>query len=103
MKSFGNKQPYEEFYLGFDFEGDLTDEDISTGVIVVTRLLDEKDVTTTFVDATKQQATGMILYFWVRTGRPNNKYQINGKIVGVNGAKHEFDATLKITQPKAEI
>lgn len=100
IKEFSDKKPYEEFYLGVDFENDLQDENINTGVVTVTRLLDNKDVTTTIVDVSKQQLSAMIIYFWVRTGKSNYKYQFNIKIVGVNGSKYEAIATLEVKQPK---
>lgn len=100
MKEFSDKKPYEEFYLGIDFERDLQDENINTGIVTVTRLLDNKDVTATIVDVAKQQLSAMVIYFWVRTGRPNYKYQFDIRIVGVNGSKYEFNATLKVVQPK---
>jgi hypothetical protein len=99
MESFRPKQPYEEYYNGFNFAEDLgTTETIFTAAVTVIDLADNSDKTATITDAGKQVDIGAIVYFWVRGGSTGKIYKITCKIVGDEGSKYEQDGIMHVRE-----
>lgn len=103
MELFGTKQPWEEYYVEFDFDPDLSSLDSveivdSVDSIVAVDYLTKVDVTSAIID------TGMTVILdkgvcpWVKGGVHNKKYKITTKIIGSLGSHYELEAILPVKE-----
>ena len=100
LKKFKPKQPYEEYYMYFDFANDL-----GTGVTVgsvssftAVDTADSSDVLTTITDTGLQFISGQKVYFWARAGADQHTYKFECKIIGSDGAKYENEGTMLVRE-----
>ena len=98
----GDKQPYEEYYISFDFTEYLDSATISSATVTALDITadPDSDVSTTLINSTKQKtdAFAKIVYVWVRAGTAEHEYQITCKVVASDGSKYELDAILPVTE-----
>lgn len=94
MTFYHEKQPNEAYRLGIDFSGDLGSDGISTATVAVTD--GGTDATSLIVDATRQQISGKIVYFWVRNGTSLKTYKVTVSIVSSTSEQYEADLMLSI-------
>jgi hypothetical protein len=97
MLEFGPKQPWEEYYVAFNFVRVITPEtEIDSVVVSVT---DEEgiDVTSTLTDPTKIEIVDEKVFVWVRGGT-EQVYKITCRITMDNGEKFEQDAELEVIE-----
>lgn len=101
MEKFDDKQPSEEYYLGFDFTDLLGDEDIASAAITIIDTNDsDKDVTATLSDTTNQVNSGKWAYVWIQGGTDDHKYQITCVVTGdgTPPSIYEMEATIKVKE-----
>ena len=113
---FGAKQPYEAYYVEFDFVNDIADEDSISSATVVAKN-GAIDVTATLTDVTKQLIDGIadvtwdaytdavklaakatVVSVWVMAGTTGVTYVITCQIVTVDGEKYEAEADLQVLE-----
>ena len=96
VPSFGNKQPYEEYYVSFNFSRDLaTDEEISSASVTVEDALG--------ADATDEIVEDVLLVgdcrvFVFVKGGTEQTYKITCKVVCSNTEKYEKEAYLPVSE-----
>ena len=100
METFDNKQPSEEYYLGFDFTRDLGDEDVASAVFTIIDMADDSDVTDTLSDTTNQTNDGKIAYVWIQAGVDKHKYKITCVVTGDGTPPgiYEMEATIRVKE-----
>ena len=101
LGKFGNKQPYEEYYLKFNFSEDMAEADsVSTIAAVVTTLDDdETDVSTTMLDATQDYSVGANAYVWIKGGTDAQLYLVTCKILTATlGEKYELEGSILVME-----
>lgn len=98
IKKFKPKQPYEEYFMYFDFANDL-----GTGITVASVALftavdtaNNSNVLTTLTDTGEQFISGQRVYFWVRAGVDLHTYKFECKIIGSDGSKYENEGTMRV-------
>jgi hypothetical protein len=97
MLEFGPKQPWEEYYVAFNFVRVITPEtEIESAIISV---VDEEgaDATSTLTDPTKIEIVDEKVFVWVRGGT-EQVYKITCRITMDNGEKFEQDAELEVIE-----
>ena len=97
MKYFGTKQPYEEYYVEFNFKNDLGTETASSATVTAT-LTTEGDSTTTITTAALQYLSTTSVFVWVKAGASGSSYKITAKVVGSAGSKYELEAMLPVLE-----
>lgn len=96
---FGAKQPYEEYFIQFDFSNDLgSSEEIDTINVSAVDMSDDSDVTGTLTDATQQANTTTAVNVWIRAGTSGSEYKVTCKIVGNAGSKYELEGILPVIE-----
>ena len=98
MESFSDKQPYEEYYVDFDFVNVVVSPDTIASAVV--SVVDElgADATATVTTAIKQNIDSPKVYIWVNGGTTGKVYTITCKVATVNGEKYEMEGTLSVTE-----
>jgi hypothetical protein len=98
MDLFIDKQPYEEFYIGFDFINVMagTDEISSATVTAVDEL--GVDSTAIIITTIKQYLDPTKVYVWVKGGTHNKTYTITCKIVTDIGEKYEKEGEMSVVE-----
>lgn len=92
MEYLDPKQPYEEYYIEFNFKNDIVIGDsIETAAATVTP-------DGLVIDHSIQSIDGNSVYVWVSSGNSKVTYVISCKIVTVNGEKYELDAQLPVVE-----
>jgi hypothetical protein len=99
MRSFGSKQPYESYYVAFDFTNVIGEATITTATVVV---VDEEGtvVTETLTTVGSQLIVSPIVNVWVKGGATGKKYKITCKI-GTDSTPselYELDAWLPVRE-----
>jgi hypothetical protein len=94
----GSKQPYEEYFITFDFANYLGVEHIATAAVTAADEADGTDKTATVTTAGYQTITDTTVNVWVKGGTTAHKYKITCKIVGASGSKYELDAILPVME-----
>jgi hypothetical protein len=94
----GSKQPYEEYYISFNFLSWLGSDTISSATVSAVDMADNSDVVSTITDSTKQYEVTPNVYVWIRAGTNGHRYQITCRIVSSSGSKYELDAMLQVIQ-----
>lgn len=95
---FGAKQPWEEYYVRFNFENDLGSEEVDQISVVAIDLSDDSDVTSTLTDSGAQANTTIAVDVWVRAGTAGQEYKITCKITGNSGSKYELEGILPVVE-----
>jgi hypothetical protein len=96
--SLGAKQPYEAYYIQFDFTRYLGTATISTATVTATDTADDSDVTSTITTVGSQSISGGSVYVWVKAGTTGKTYQVTCKITASDGSKYELDALLPVVE-----
>jgi len=95
VPSFGNKQPYEEYYVSFNFSHDLSSgEEISSAVVTVTDE-DGEDATDEIVKSVLLASDCRVFVFI--QGGTEQTYKMTCKIVCSNTEKYEKEAYLPVS------
>ena len=95
VPSFGNKQPYEEYYVSFNFSHDLASgEEISSAVVTVTDE-DGEDATDEIVKSILLASDCRVFVFI--QGGTEQTYKMTCKIVCSNTEKYEKEAYLPVS------
>jgi len=98
MDAFGNKQPYDEYFVDFDFTKDLTGVD-TVKTATVTAVDDiGADATAVITKVASQSITSRKVYVWVNGGVDGTMYVITCKIVTTNGEKYEKDGEIFVEE-----
>lgn len=99
MARFGSKQPYEEYYVAFDFTNVIGLASISNATVVV---YDSTAATCTAAITTvaNQTIDTPNVNVWVKGGVTDNEYQITCKIEtnSTPSEKYELDCTLPVAE-----
>lgn len=95
----GSKQPYEEYYITFDFTNYLgATETISSAAVAAKDESDGSDKTATVTTAGLQVNGSKTVNVWVKAGTSGSKYRVECKMVGNAGSKYELDAILPVVE-----
>lgn len=97
-KRFTDKQPYEEYYVTFDFTEALGDETVSSATVTATRASTGEDATSTVTDAAEQEHDDYTVDVWIQGGVSGVEYKITCRIVGSAGSKYELDGLLLVKE-----
>ena len=96
--AFGAKQPYEEYYVEFDFVNDMDENDTiaSTEVVVMDGVNDVTDVLTDF---SRQLISDTRVSVWIMGGVTGTTYVITCKITtSVLAELYECEANLLVQE-----
>jgi len=96
MKQFDPKQPWEEYYLGFDFARLLGSETVASALFTVTE--SGEDVTATMLDGAQQYNAGAVAYCWIRAGTTGKNYIITCQVTGSAGSKYEDEGRIRVKE-----
>lgn len=96
IPSFGNKQPYEEYYVSFNFSRDLAfAEEISSASVSVA---DAQGADATDAIVEDILLVGDCRVFVFVKGGTTQTYKITCKVVCSNGEKYEKEAYLPVSE-----
>ena len=98
MNAFGAKQPYEAYYVDFDFTKVIVSPDTIASATVTAVDQDGVDVTNTVITTIKQNIASPKVYVWVTGGTSGKTYIITCKIITANGEKYEKDGELPVKE-----
>jgi hypothetical protein len=98
MDAFGPKQPYDEYYVDFDFSKDLVSPDAVSVASVTATDENGADATLVITSAIKQSITSPKVFVWVKGGVDRTMYVITCKIVTTNGEKYEKDGEIFVEE-----
>ena len=100
MQAFGSKQPFEEYFIKFDFSEDISASDsVASGSVTIIDTADDSSTASTMLDNTKDYADGDDYYVWIKGGTDGHVYQITCKITTtVLGEKYELDGILPVRE-----
>ena len=97
VRSFSSKQPYEEYYVAFDFFRVIDDgATISSATVSAVDALGAS-ATSTVTSVGKQTVSGSRVNIWVQGGTAQ-RYKITCKIQTSTGEKYEQDAYLTVVE-----
>ena len=91
------KQPYEEYYIKFDFTNVIGTAEIDSSVVSA---IDSSgaDATTTVTKVANQLIATPYVNVWVQGGVTGERYTITCKIVTDAGEKYELEAELPVVE-----
>jgi len=98
MYQFSEKQPYEEYFVSFNFTRVITPNTVITSSTVIAHDEDDNDVTATITDQAQQSNTDTKVYVKVRGGTSGVTYKITCRIVTSNGERFEMDGELPVRE-----
>ena len=101
MDMLGAKQPYEEYYVEFDFTNYLGTAHIdSIDEVSAVEMASGEDETDAVTDATRQANDEHIVYVWIRAGEDGCRYKLNCRIIAddAEGSKYELDGILPVVE-----
>ncbi len=101
-KELTSKQPYEAYYISFDFTNDLGAETIASITVDAVDQSTLADESAVILDVSKQVNTDDIVYVWVQSGTSGHDYLITCRIVGSEGSQYELDGILPVLELPAE-
>jgi hypothetical protein len=98
MDTFEDKQPYEEYYIDFDFVNVIAypDEILSAVITVVDEL--GVDSTIIITTAVKQYLDPTKVYVWVKGGTNGKVYTLTCRIVTDIGEKYEKEGQMSVVE-----
>jgi len=99
MAKLGSKQPYEEYFVSFDFTNVLEGASVATAAVIV---YDSSGATCTSVitNVANQTLATNAVYIWIKGGETGEEYKVTCKIE-TNSAppeKYELDADLPVEE-----
>lgn len=94
----GAKQPYEAYFISFNFAKWLGTATILTATVTAADTDDDSDATSIVTTVESQVITSPSVYVWVKAGTTAKSYKITCKIVASDGSKYELDALLPVTE-----
>jgi len=99
VRSFPDKQPYEEFFVVFNFYRLLsrTNDSIATVAELKAFDADGVDQTTSFIDAGEQVIATPRVFAWVKGGTPQ-RYRLVCKITTTGGKKWQMVGYLTVVE-----
>lgn len=95
---FSNKQPFEEYYVEFDFSSDLGAATVTSATVTAKVVGTGADATTTITDPTKQSEKDKSVLVWLQAGTTGLEYEITCRIVASDGSKYELDGLLLVKE-----
>jgi len=97
---FGDKQPYEEYYLKFDFSEELAESDsIDTLTATVIKISDDTDASDTMLDNSKDYSDGADAYIWIKGGADDTAYLVTCKVLtSVLKEKYELEGSITVRE-----
>ena len=100
LGKFGDKQPYEEYYLKFDFTEELAESDsIDEITATVIQVSDDSDTSPTMLDPTKDYADGSNAYVWIKGGTTDTVYLVTCKVTtSVLKEKYELEGSITVRE-----
>jgi hypothetical protein len=102
--TFTPKQPYEEYYVSFNFTVPLGVETIASATITAVDETTLEDVSTVILDVAKQSISNPLVYAWVRAGETGHSYLVTCRITGSLGSQYELEGLLQVIElPSAPI
>lgn len=99
MASFSSKQPWEEYYVAFDFTNVIGSASIATATAIMTDP-NGTDVTATMTEAANLNIASPIVNVWIKGGTTNNDYKLTCRITtdATPQERFEYDATLPVEE-----
>lgn len=95
IPSFGNKQPYEEYYVSFNFSNDIAcGEEIDSASVVV--IDGEGEDATAEIVKSVLLASGCRVFVFVQGGTEQT-YKMTCKVICSNTEKYEKEAYLPVS------
>ena len=95
--AFGPKQPYEEYFVDFDFVNEIADDDHVESAEVTVLDEDGANVTDDITDEAKQTTSGTKVSIWIMAGETGKTYTLTCQIVtAVLAEKYESEADLDV-------
>jgi len=98
IKRFTTKQPYEEYYVEFDFTNALGTATIASATGSATNNGTGADATSTVITAASQMNTTTSVFIWVKAGTSGVPYKITAKAIASARSKYELDGLLPVTE-----
>jgi hypothetical protein len=99
MARLGSKQPYEEYFVSFDFTAVIGSAALATANVIA---YDSTGATATSIvtEVANQTMATACVYIWVKGGVADNEYKITCQIETNSSPaeKYELDATLPIAE-----
>jgi hypothetical protein len=99
MAKLGSKQPYEEYFISFDFSDIIGSASIASATTIAYDSTGATITSTVITTANQALATSAV-YIWIKGGITNNEYKITCKIEtdSVPPEKYELDADLPVEE-----
>lgn len=98
MDKIGSKQPYEAYYVKFNFANLLDSATIASAVTTAIDLADSSDATSDVIDGTKQSIDTPDVNVWIKAGETGHQYKLTCRITASDGALFELDCKLPVTE-----
>lgn len=99
MQKFPSKQPYEAYYVAFNFAARLGVATISTAVVtVMDDAIPPVDVTDILTIPEDQNIIDPSVNTWVQAGVNGRTYTLTCKIVSSIGEKHELEGSMLVLE-----
>jgi hypothetical protein len=99
MRVFGEKQPYEEYYVAFDFSNVLASASINSATVTAVDS-EGANATAAIIDSGQQIIDNVLFHVnvWVKGGVSGITYTITCKTITSSGEKYELDAQLPVME-----
>jgi hypothetical protein len=98
IQSFSSKQPWEEYYVGFDFKNVVSTGAVIEDAVITVKDMKGNDVTSDFTDVGYQKIISPIVYFWVKGGENKKTYKITCKATCDDSEHYEADAMFPVRE-----
>lgn len=94
---FGVKQPWEQYFVRFDFTEYLgATETMTAATVTAVDLVAGTDVSSTLLNSAKQSYGNGQVYAWVQAGATGKEYKITCRVTTTEGSKYELDGILPV-------
>lgn len=98
MYTFGDKQPYEEYFVAFNFSRVISPNTEIVSAIVIVYDEDGNDVTEIITEPSEQTIQKTKVAIKIKSGISENTYKITCRIITSNGEKFEMDSELNVIE-----
>lgn len=101
MDAFGKKQPWDAYFVDFDFTNLLTTGDtIHSATVTATNISTGADVTDTITTVASQSIVSPKVFVWVKGGTSGVNYKITCRVVthSTPAEQYELDAKLPVME-----
>jgi hypothetical protein len=95
--NFSPKQPWEEYYLEFDFSRDFGEEAIVSAEVSFSPLI-EDSAGVPLIDEERQALEAARVLFWVQGGESGTVYRIECRVVGEDGSRYEMEGDILVLE-----